>query len=71
MIPPEKVKELPRYAQAVPTRFVLTDKHEALRTRENPLPAKVKARLVVLGNLEKDANIRRDAQQAVCWPRTS
>ena len=56
-----KVQALPRYAQAVPTRFVITDKNEALRTPENPLPVLFKARLVVLGNLERDANFRRDA----------
>ena len=33
-----EVQTLPRYVQAVPTRFVITDKNETLRTPENPLP---------------------------------
>ncbi len=52
---------MPRHAQAVPTRFVITDKNEAPRKPEKTLPVLLKARLVVLGNLKRDANTRRDA----------
>ena len=61
ILKPSAVKTLPRYVQAVPTRFVTTDKNEALRTPENKLPVLLNARLVVLGNLERDTNFRRDA----------
>eukprot|EP00959_Pyramimonas_sp_CCMP1952_P225417 4714294-Pyramimonas_sp.AAC.1 len=57
----KQVREGPRHAQAVRTRFALTDKNDAMRTDENNLPVKLKARLVVLGNLEKDSNYWRDA----------
>ena len=32
VIPPGKLRKLPKYVQAIPTRFVLTDKNEVLRT---------------------------------------
>ncbi len=61
ILKPSQVKSSQWYAQVVPTRFVITDKNEAPRTSENKLPVLLKARLVVLGNLERDANFRRDA----------
>ena len=61
ILPPKEVHRLPRYVQAVPTRFVVTDRNETLRTKTNQLPVDLKARLVVLGNLEKDVTFRRDA----------
>jgi hypothetical protein len=60
VIPPKAAAKL-QHVRPVPTRFVLTDRNEALRTEANPLPVDLKARLVVLGNLEKDATFRRDA----------
>ncbi|CAK0836068.1 unnamed protein product [Prorocentrum cordatum] len=71
----KQVRELPRHVQAVPARFALTDNSEAMRADENKPPVKLKARLVVLGNLEKDSNYRRDAptgsllaqHMAVAW----
>ena len=56
-----EVRQLPRYVQALPTQFVQTGKNEGMRTADNDLPVVPKARLVVLGNLERDANSRRDA----------
>ena len=64
IIPPKEVQKLPRYIQAVPLRFVITDRNETQRTEERPLPVDLKARLVVLGNLERDAVFRRDAPTA-------
>ena len=61
VIPPKEARNLSRAVQKVPTRFVLTDKNEKLRVEGQNLPVQAKARLVVLGNLEKDANMRRDA----------
>ncbi len=55
------IKRLPRYVQAVPTRFVITNKNQALRTPEKTLPVLSKAWLVVFGNSERDANFRRNA----------
>ena len=55
---------MPKYVRAIPTRFVITDKNEALRTKESNLPMLLKARLVVLGNFEKDSTFRRDAPTA-------
>ena len=43
-------------------RFVLTDKHDGVRTESNPLPLKANARLVVPGYLDSGAySIRKDA----------
>ena len=39
----------------------MSDKNETLRSQERPLPMDIKARLVVLGNLENDPNFRWDA----------
>ena len=64
ILPPKAVQGLPRYVQAVPLRFVITDRNDAQRTAERPLPVDLKARLVVLGNLERDAVFRRDAPTA-------
>ncbi len=58
---PGQAKNLPRQAQAVPTRSVIAGKGKAMRTPENKLPVLLKARPVVLGNLERDAKFCRDA----------
>ncbi len=46
---------------SVTTKFAITDKTEAFRTPENPLPVLLKARLVVSCSLEHDAKFRRVA----------
>ncbi len=43
MLKQSEVQTLPRYVQAVLTRFVITDKNETLRTPENPLLVLLKA----------------------------
>ena len=58
----EEASKVPRH-QIIPTRFVLTDKNEGARTPQNPdLAILPKARLVILGNLERDLwRVRTDA----------
>ena len=62
IIPASEASKIPQHQQ-IPTRFVLTDKNEGLRTPENPdLAILPQARLVILGNLERDLwKVRTDA----------
>lgn len=62
VIPAYQARQIPPRLR-IPTRYVLTDKNEQLRTWENPnLPILPKARLVVLGNCEKELwRVRTDA----------
>ena len=65
VISPKDARRVPKHLQ-IPSRLLLIDKHEVLRTPEQPdLAIAAKARLVILGNLQRGLHkVRTDAPTA-------
>ena len=63
MIPPSVVRKLPMYVQAAPTRFLITDRNEVLRTPTNDLPAELTIDRRALAEITRRAHGEQQQQQ--------